>query len=68
MRGGGLNGCLGEQGLLVGVQECLERFHRGCVDYLSRLFVSKWDSPNFEGELARVRTASLLVKLVCVAA
>ncbi len=39
VRGGGLNGYFVEQGLLVGVQECLERFHRGCADYLSRLFV-----------------------------
>ncbi len=65
---GGLNGYFVEQGLLAGVQECLERFHRGCVDYLSRLFVPKWDSPNFKGELATVRTVSLLVELVCVAA
>ncbi len=27
---------LREQGLPVGIQECLERFHRGGVDYLSR--------------------------------
>ncbi len=39
--GGGLYGRFGEQGLPVGVQECLERFHRGCVDYLSRQFVPK---------------------------
>ncbi len=39
--GGGLNGHFREQGLLVGIQECLERFHRGCVDYLSRQFVPK---------------------------
>ncbi len=32
--GGGLYGNSREQGLLVGVQECLEGFHRGCVDYL----------------------------------
>ncbi len=31
--------------------ECLERFHRGCVDYLSRQFVPKWDSLNGEREL-----------------
>ncbi len=59
---------VGEQGLLVGIQECLERFHRGCVDYLSRQFVSKRDSPNCESELATVRTASLLVEHVGVAA
>ncbi len=38
MRGGGLNWFFGEQGLPVGIQECLERFHRGCVDYLSLQF------------------------------
>ncbi len=27
--GGGLDGYFGEQGLPVGIQECLERFHRG---------------------------------------
>ncbi len=36
VRGGGLDGHFGEQGLPVCIQECLERFHRGCVDYLSR--------------------------------
>ncbi len=65
--GGGLDGYFGEQGLPVGIQECRERFHRRCVDYLSRQFVPKWDSPNGEGELATARTASLLVKLVGVA-
>ncbi len=30
--GGGLDGYFGEQGLPVGIQECLERFYRGCVD------------------------------------
>ncbi len=39
MGGGGLDGYLGEQGLPVGIQECLEGFHRGCVDYLSWQFV-----------------------------
>ncbi len=58
--GGGLGGHFGEQGLPVGIQEC--------VDYLSRQFVPKWDSPNGEGELATARTASLLVELECVAA
>ncbi len=57
--GGGLDGHFGEQGLPVGIQEC--------VDYLSRQFVPKWDSPNGEGELAAARTASLLVELECVA-
>ncbi len=47
--GGGLDGYFGEQGLPVGIQECLERFHRGCVDYLSRKLVPKWDSPNGDG-------------------
>ncbi len=36
VRGDGLDGYFGEQGLLVGIQECLERFHRGGGDYLSR--------------------------------
>ncbi len=34
--GGALDGYFGEQGLPMGIQVCLERFHRGCVDYLSR--------------------------------
>ncbi len=67
MRGSGLDGYFGEQGLPVVIKECLERFHRGCVDYLSRQFVSQWDSPNCEGELATARIASLLVELVGVA-
>ncbi len=65
---GGLDGYFGEQGLPVGIQECLEKIHRGCVDYLSRQFAPKWDSPNDEVELATARTASLLVELECVAA
>ncbi len=68
VEGGGLYGYFGEQGLPAGIQECLERFHRRCVDYLSRQFVQKWDSPNCEGQLVTVRTASLLVELVGVAA
>ncbi len=68
VEGGGLDGNFGEQGLPAGIQECLERFHRRCVDYLSRQFVPQWDSPNGEGELATARTASLLVELECVAA
>ncbi len=68
MGGGGLDWYFGEQGLPAGIQECLERFHRRCVDYLSRQFVLTWDSPNSEGELATARTASLLVELECVAA
>ncbi len=39
------------------------RFHRGCVDYLSRQFVPKLDSPNAESLLATVDTTSLLVEL-----
>ncbi len=58
--GGGFDGYFGEQGLPAGIQEC--------VDYPSRQFVPKWDSPNGEGELATTRTASLLVELECVAA
>ncbi len=65
---GGLDGYFGEHGLPAGIQECLERFHRRCVDYLSRQFVPKWDSPNGEVELATARTASLLVELECVVA
>ncbi len=65
---GGLDGYFGEQGLPAGTQECLERFHRRCVDYLSQQFVPKWDNPNGESELATARTASLLVELECVAA
>ncbi len=68
VEGGGLDGYFGEQGLPVGIQRCLERFHRGCVDYLNRQFVPKWDSLNCEGELATARTASLLAELVGVAA
>ncbi len=68
MRGVWLDGYFGEQELPVGIQKCLERFHRGCVDYLSRQFVPQWDSPNGEGELATARTASLSVELECVAA
>ncbi len=66
--GGGLNEYFGEQRLPVGIQECHEGFRRGCVDYLRRQFVPKWDSPNGEGELATVRTTFLLVELVGVAA
>ncbi len=66
--GGGFDGYFGEQGLLAGIQECLERFHRRWVDYLSRQFVPNWDSPNGKGEEATARTALLLVELECVAA
>ncbi len=68
MRGGGFDGYFREQGLPVGIQECLERFHRGCIDYLSQQFVPKLDSPNCEGELATACTTSLLVELLGVAA
>ncbi len=68
VEGSGLYGYFGEQGLPADIQECLERFHRRSVDYLSRQFVPKWDGPNGEGELATARTASLLVELECVAA
>ncbi len=47
----------------TGVQECLEGFHRGCVDYLSRQFVPKWDSSNGESTLAMAGTTSLLVEI-----
>ncbi len=35
VREGGFDGYFGEHGLPVGIQECLERFHQGGVDYLS---------------------------------
>ncbi len=60
---GGFYGYFGEQGLPVGIQEFLERFHRGCVDYLRQQFVQTWDSLNGEGELATADTTSLLVEL-----
>ncbi len=63
MGGGGLDGCFGEQGLPAGIQECLERFHRRCVDYLSRQFVPKWDSPNGEDELAKKITENQLFQI-----
>ncbi len=68
MGGGGLDGYFGEQGLPVGIQECLEGFHRGYIDYLNRQFVPQWDSPNVEGEMATAHTASLVVELVGMAA
>ncbi len=68
VRGGELDGCFGEQGLTVGIYECLEGFHRGCVHYLSGQFVPKWDSLNGEGELVMARTPSLLGELLRVAA
>ncbi len=65
---GGLYGYFGEQGLSMGVQECLEGFHRGGIDYLSRYFVPEGDSPNGESLLTTVGTASLFVELIGVAA
>ncbi len=56
---GGSDGYLGEQGVPVGIQECLEGFHLGCIDYLGRQFVPKLDSPNGEGELVTARTVFL---------
>ncbi len=55
-------------GTASGYPGLIERFHRGYVDYLSRQFVPRWDSPNCEGELVTAHTASLLVALVDVAA
>ncbi len=43
--GGVLYGYFREQGLLVGVQEGLEEFHRGCVDYLGDMF-KVWPGKN----------------------
>ncbi len=60
---GGLSGYFGEQKLPVGVQECLEGFHRECVEYLTRQFVPKWDSPNAERVLT---TAYLFVDFIGV--
>ncbi len=64
--GGGLYGYFREQRLPFGVQNCPEGFHRRCVDYLSRYFIQKWDSPNAESVLATVGKASLLVELIDV--
>ncbi len=66
--GGVLNGYFGEQGLSLGVQGCLEGFHRGCVNYLSQQFVPKWDSPNGESVLTTAGTRTLLVELIDVVA
>ncbi len=60
---GGFDGYFEEQGLPAGIQECVERFHRRCVDYRCRQFVPKSDSLNGEGKLATARRASLLVEL-----
>ncbi len=61
---GGLHGYFREQGQPVSIQECLEGCHRGCVDYPSRQFVPKWDSPNLESVLASAGTAYLFVELI----
>ncbi len=66
--GGRLDGHFREQGLPVGIQECLERFHRGCVHYLSRQFVPKLNSANAESVLATADATSLLVELLGVVA
>ncbi len=50
------------------VEEYLEGFHRRCVDYLSRRFVPKLDSPNGESTLATAGITSLLVELMGVGA
>ncbi len=63
MGGGGLYGYFKEQGLPIGVQECLEGFHQRCADHLSRFFIPKWASLNAESILAMAVTTSLLVKL-----
>ncbi len=57
--GGGLDGYFGEQGLPVGVQECLEGSHRGCIDYFGQQFVPQWDNANRESVLATARITSL---------
>ncbi len=66
--GGGLDGYFGEQGQPLDIQEGLEGFHRGYVDYLSRQIVPKWDSPNDESDFVTAGTTFLLVELVGVAA
>ncbi len=59
---GRVRGYFGEQGLPVGIQECLERFQEEAVAILTLQFVPKWDSPNGEGELMTARTTSLLME------
>ncbi len=61
--GNGLCGYLWEQGLPVGVQKCLEGFHRRCIDYLSRQFIANENNTNAECVLATVGVTSLLVDL-----
>ncbi len=55
VRGGVLYAYFGEQGLPVGVHECLEGFQRWCVDCF---FVPVWGSLNGESVLAMVGTTS----------
>ncbi len=55
MGGGGLDGYFGEQGLPVGINECLEKFQGGCVDYLSQ--------SDGEGELVTARITYLLMEM-----
>ncbi len=45
----------------MAIQEGLEIFHRGCVEYLMRQFVPRCSSSISEGKLATARTTSLLV-------
>ncbi len=66
--GGGLDRSFGEQGPPVGVQECLDGFHRRCVDYLSRQLVPKWESPIGERELTTAGAWNLLMELISVVA
>ncbi len=68
VEGGGLYGYFREQGLAVGVQECLEGFHQQNSGYFSQYFVPKWDSPNAESVLATAGTSFLLVEFIGVAA
>ncbi len=65
--GVGLNGHFSEQGLPMGVQDCLEGFHQVYVDHLSGEFVPKWYSPKAESVLATAGTTSILVELIGVA-
>ncbi len=52
----------------LGKRDCQWASMRLTEDYLSRQFVTKWDSPNGERELATARTTSLLVELLGVPA
>ncbi len=61
---GGLYGYFGEQGLPMDVQERSKGFHRRCVDFLGRQFVSEWNSPNGESVLAAVGITAMLVERI----